>query len=261
MFCFATSLDSPKLTREHLLSRPVANAFGINRGDPFVRTDLEFEHLRWGTINGLGHKVVCAPCNNGWMNQLEHDVAEIPAWFDSGFLGDVREYALRSWALKTHLLLCFIEGRAGHFAEEGVDDAFVPPLTLARQVYEGDRQSIRSVAMGIARTTGDPTFAYLFGPPTMVRGKGQLTAPTSILTLGQLQIWTVTPVIDARVSLPWTVRPLAAPRTWRRLPAYACHGNLTDVLVDYDPPTLASRLAHRARRLHGAVRTRSARST
>jgi hypothetical protein len=48
-FCFMESADFPVLTREHLVSRPVAGAFGIDRSSPFLRTDSKLEGMRWTT--------------------------------------------------------------------------------------------------------------------------------------------------------------------------------------------------------------------
>lgn len=79
-FCFAQSLDFPALTREHLMSRPVADAFGIDRTANFARADTGFTNIRWTTVNGVGRRFVCAPCNNGWMNALEHEMAAVGLW-------------------------------------------------------------------------------------------------------------------------------------------------------------------------------------
>jgi hypothetical protein len=64
-FCYAESADFPVLTREHLVSRPVGSAFGIDRTSPFLRTDRTFDDMRWTTVNGISRKVVCTACNNG----------------------------------------------------------------------------------------------------------------------------------------------------------------------------------------------------
>ncbi len=45
--------------------------------------------------------------------------------------------SLRAWALKTYLILTFIEGEVRN-ASKGADLTFIPNFTRARQLYEGD---------------------------------------------------------------------------------------------------------------------------
>lgn len=120
-------------------------------------------------------------------------------------LGEERERDLRSWAMKTHMLLCYIDGNADHFGDDDFGGEYViPPVTPARQLYEGDEESLRRAAVGLAKSAARTDFAWSFGFPT-VKAKepgAARFAPATVLTLGSLQIWVVTPLLDASVSAP-----------------------------------------------------------
>ncbi len=142
VFCFHESGDQVKLSREHLLSRPVASAFGIERESPVARIDWQDGKVLWARLNGIQQRCVCTECNNGWMNRLEHSMADIARWISGPNhdpLGVERERIVRTWALKTHILLCFIEGNAGRFDDESFQgECVVPPVTLAKAVFNGE---------------------------------------------------------------------------------------------------------------------------
>lgn len=214
-FCFAESADFPVLTRELLVSRPVASAFGIDRTSPFLRTDPKLEDMRWTTVNGVSRKVVCAACNNGWMNVLEHEMSEVARWMDGDVeqaLGDHRERILRAWMTKTHVLLCFIEGDAGRFGDSGFHRAVVPPVSLARALFERRYDDLAELGLGLARSESDTDFALrehpaesqrvlrsqtLVGlircPPRDAAGSGALPHRTSAGAAGGIHIAGPTP--------------------------------------------------------------------
>lgn len=239
LFCFAESDAFPKLTREHVVSRPVARAFGIDRTSPFLRTNAEQSVTRWGVVCGQSRKIVCAPCNNGWMNALEERMAALADWMHSGgeALGGPRSLTLRSWALKTHMLLCVIEGKADRLGEDGVEDAVIAPWTLARQLYEKNVEAIGGIPLGLARSPGPGDFVYAFGTPTMARtGPREFsnrTAPASIITVGSLQLWIVTPMFDAVVRVPDNVQPCTSDLTPSHLRPRSALGDLEAIVVDY----------------------------
>lgn len=241
-FCFAESAEFPVLTREHLVSRPVARAFGIDRTSPFLRIDRKLEDMRWTTVNGVSRKVVCAACNNGWMNLLEHQMSEVAQWMHGDAeqgLGGHRERILRAWMTKTHVLLCFIEGDAGRFGDRGFDRAVVPPVSLARALFERRYDDLAEFGLGLARSESETAFAYEFGTPgtVMVQGReqGAYTAPTSIITLGRLQAWAISPLIafSPTVAFPPLLRASVPDVTPGDLRASPLLGNLEKVRVDY----------------------------
>jgi hypothetical protein len=77
MFCYLESKDSITASSEHLLSRPVADVFGIDRTAPVARINSDMTSLKWTQLNGIKRKWVCTYCNNGWMNRLEHSMKAV----------------------------------------------------------------------------------------------------------------------------------------------------------------------------------------
>jgi hypothetical protein len=246
LFCFSNG-NVPKLSREHLLSRPVAKAFGIDRTSSFLRLDADTGDHQIGTVDGLGQRVVCEPCNNGWMNRLEDAMATLAPWLGDGaeLLGETRAFALRSWALKTHLILCYLAGNARNVGKGDREYAVLPNFTLARQLYEGDTEAIGELAVGIARVASAGSFGYAFGNPTVTPVGENYTARTaavaSIITVGGLQVWIATSLRSANISAPAAV---AAPklRAWD-LPTRRVLGHLDAIVVDHGEHDLASELA------------------
>lgn len=242
-FCFAQSSVFPALTREHLMSRPVADAFGIDRTAALARVDSgQVDSIRWTTVNGLGRRFVCAPCNNGWMNALEHEMAAVSPWASSSHepLGEHRAQVVRNWAFKTHLILCYVEGNASKFADPDVDDAVVPPLSLARAIYENRYDDLVELGVGLAINGASTDFAYEFGTPGVmtvagVERKNGITAPASIISIGRLQMWVVTPLpIGFNLFVADGVKACEASVTMDELPALDAVGNLRHIRVDYE---------------------------
>ncbi|MGH3115926.1 MAG: hypothetical protein ACRDQ2_02210 [Gaiellales bacterium] len=140
---------------------------------------------------------------------------------------------------KTHVLLCFIEGDAGRFGDRGFDRAVVPPVSLARALFERRYDDLAEFGLGLARSESETAFAYEFGTPgtVMVQGReqGAYTAPTSIITLGRLQAWAISPLIafSPTVAFPPLLRASVPDVTPGDLRASPLLGNLEKVRVDY----------------------------
>ncbi|WP_156464578.1 hypothetical protein [Aeromicrobium sp. Root495] len=237
-FCFADSEEFPLLTAEHLLSRPVASSFGIDRTATFARFDEDDSQIRWTTVNGVKRKCVCAACNNGWMNALEHDMGRVANWVDAGSaeLRTGELDVLAAWSVKTHLLLCHIEGRAGEFGDS--DEAVVPPASAARAVYERRFSDLDGLVLGLAANSSDTDFAYEFGTPGRVSFGDQLrggrTCPVSIVSVGRLQIWILTPLpLDPEVRVADGVRAAAAGLRFEDLTAMPAIGNRASISINY----------------------------
>jgi hypothetical protein len=207
LFCYLETRDAIEASHDHLLSRPVADAFGIDRGAPVARMNTDLSDLRWSQLNGIKRKCVCTSCNNGWMNQLEHGMRSVAEWISGPAdeaLGAERDLVLRKWALKTHFLLHFIDGNAGSFTEDPTG-AVVPPFTAARRMFEGDHEFVRTeCGVGVSLSNGTVDFAWAFGHPTIQNppsaGIPNFT-PVSILTLGRLRLWVVTPQLHTPESV------------------------------------------------------------
>jgi hypothetical protein len=242
MFCFAEPAGQIKRSSEHFLSRPVAAAFGIDRDQGEVyrfsesRTDVKVTRL-----NGLKRRCVCRDCNSGWMNQLEHTMASVADWFDSGDreLGDDLDLALRRWSLTRHLLLTHMDGNAAEFGavDDLVEEYVVPPVSLARALYENDLDTIRGAAIAIGRSSADVEFAWAFGHPTVIpSNRPQLGrfAATSMLTLRNMQVWITTPMIfDYEVYMPAGLRACGPGLRSRELPPQPGLPSATDVTVRF----------------------------
>ena len=240
MFCFAESGDNIVPSKEHLISRPVASAFGIDRTGEFLRTDPDMTDQRWRPLSGIAWKCVCRDCNSGWMNQLEHEMDSVARWAtgpDSGVLGEDRNLTLRKWAIKTHLLLCFMEGDASHFGEDAYPQSVFAPFTLAREVYERDDEAILRAAVGIAFSNASADFVYSFGHPKMKQqGPGRwnaTVAPASVIMLGPLQLWVITPHLDADIYTPPGVTPCSAEVRPRDLGSLDQPMDVQGIVVDY----------------------------
>ncbi|MEU0525988.1 hypothetical protein [Streptomyces niveus] len=103
VFCGGTPL-----TKEHVLPRwlKVALDPSMHRFRYIRLSDAGLQHHDAPPLNDQV-KVVCAECNNGWMNRLEEDVRHfLPALIrGSSCTLDARaQQALSSWALKTLLM-------------------------------------------------------------------------------------------------------------------------------------------------------------
>ncbi|MFE3861102.1 hypothetical protein ACFXPT_11795 [Streptomyces goshikiensis] len=73
----------------------------------YIRLTSEAIHHHVAPILNEQVRVVCASCNNGWMNGLEEDVRDfLPALIrgEQAVLDDARQRHLASWALKTMLM-------------------------------------------------------------------------------------------------------------------------------------------------------------
>lgn len=215
MFCFIDRGSEVKRSAEHFLSRPVANAFSIDReeGEAY-RFGVGPSSAKTVRLNGLKRRAVCTECNNGWMNQLEQAMPDVAQWFLAGDrpLGDRLSLTLRRWLLTRHLLLTEIDGNAAQFGDtDHLDEDYViPPSSLARAVYEDDLEAITGAPIALSRSSAGLEFAWAFGHPTVLpEGRPQLGrfAATSVLTMREFQAWVTTPMIyDYEVFAPAELR-------------------------------------------------------
>lgn len=112
-------------------------------------------------------------------------------------------------------------------------------MSLARALFERRYDDLAELGLGLARSESDTDFAYEFGTPGTVkvqgREQGAYTAPTSIITLGRLQVWAISPLIafSPTVAFPPVLRASAPDVTPGDLRASPLLGNLEKVRVDY----------------------------
>lgn len=126
-FCWDERRDPP-ITREHLVSAPLASGFGIDRASrTFARFDEaaigsgDLDGLTWHALDDLRVRVASDWCNNGWMNGLELGMKPVAKWAARGDqpFGTANLVALRRWLLKTYVVLSVMEGGTRRFAQDG----------------------------------------------------------------------------------------------------------------------------------------------
>lgn len=231
-FCFADQRSAP-LSKEHLLSRPVAEAFGVDRGSQFARVGSDGQ-INWTRLDALQVRLVCRSCNQGWMNQLEHEMASVIDWVRAGSraLGQSQLSALRRWALKTHIVAAAIEGATRRFGRDDSPAQVLPEATRARQLYEGDDSVHETVGYAAARAADSSGFAYAFGNPNVEplgpRYAGRATASATFIRLGPLLLWVVTPFIPL-------AKAIVAPQELRMPTADLTYGELISPDPGADP--------------------------
>lgn len=251
-FCFAEG-DVPRLTKEHLLSKPVAKAFGLDRSGAFGQLGGANDPVVLAQLDDVAVKSVCERCNNTWMNALEHQMGTLASWTRSRLhsLMPAQIETLRAWALKTYLVLSVMVGNTRRFADRPDSPGVIPNPTRARQLYEKDGRSFDGMAFGLSRPYELGRFAYAFGNPTVVpQGPGyasRKSAGLAIVTLGALQIWVVDPTIfhDARTTFPKRVVTPEVGLTYGALRGTPIVPRLDDVIVDngeHDVVELVDRL-------------------
>jgi hypothetical protein len=238
-FCFAEG-PVPKLSKEHLLSKPVAKAFGLDRSGSFAQWGDQDDPAVLNRLDDVVVRFVCEQCNNEWMNVLEHDLASLASWTGSldQSLSPAQVEILRAWSLKTYLILSAMVGGTRRFVDEPEAKGVIPNFTRARQLYENDPRAFDGMAFGMARPYEAGRFAYAFGNPTVTpqgpRYASCKSAGLAIVSLGTLQVWVVDPTIftAAQISFPKRVTALASGLKYNSLRGMPIVPRLEDVVVD-----------------------------
>lgn len=211
VFCLAGSRTT-KISKEHLFSKPICSALGIDRTKMIASLDGNTgEVSRPLRLDQRLVKLPCVDCNSGWMEQLERDTARtLRRWLSepssrlttSGYAHVVR------WTAKTAIVFGFAELGSRQFLANQTDAA-VPDITIARQLANGEvpdiliggaRASRTDQAWGAGNASVEPV-----GPDRISSRAVNVLA----LTLGELQLWGVLPVIQPDdVHLPPGVQRL-----------------------------------------------------
>ena len=237
-FCWDEDRGEP-LTKEHLISQPVADAFHIDRqGSKVARFDRDavdagdFDSMTFCSLAELSVRIACARCNNGWMNELEHQMVEIARWARAGGrpLGKANLRNVSRWLLKTHAVMSVLDGATRRFVDPDgeIGSQVIPDPTRARLLRVDDDAAFDGVVIAAGRSNGEG-FAYGFGNPeirsTAANPPSARSAAVVAMSLGSLQLWAVVPWLrSGRVQLPSGLITLNARtrskqlRTWLMCP-------------------------------------------
>lgn len=227
-------LGDGKRSKEHLFSKPICAAAGLNRSNLIASVDA-----RTGAVDSVvpirevAVRLPCVDCNNGWMNDLEHDAARVlRRWMarPDHRLSNTGLVFLTRWLVKTSVVLAFGALNARQFMHVPTESA-IPDITAAREVAAGHVPD--HVYVGAARIVGARTY-WGAGNPT-VRGTGadlisSRAVNVAAFNLGLLQLWVALPVVPPDRLTP--------PRGVTRLNARLRSGALRNRIADVDPTQL-----------------------
>lgn len=238
-FCFSEG-HVPKLSKEHLLSKPIAEAFGVDRSAAFGHIGDSKNPIMLTRLSDASVRLVCESCNNTWMNSLEHEMARVKDWVESldQPLSSGQVQAVKSWTLKTYLVLSEMVGGTRRFAKKPEAPGVLPNPTRARQLHARSLEAFSGMAFGLARPRSSDRFAYAFGNPLVMpqgpRYASRKSAGLAVVTLGPLQLWTVDPTIfhSAQIAFPKGVSKLNSGLTYSELHVMPTVPDLESVVVD-----------------------------
>lgn len=252
--------QSPPLTREHLVSNPVASAFGIDRAGE-LSTLEGVEIIRSVSLDQLSVRLPCGTCNSGWMNDLETGMAAVARWMrarENGITTDCLRN-LERWLLKSYIVMTAMDGGIRRF---GSSDSFsmIPEATRAGGLYAGSDEAFDRVAVGYRRRRKPfpNNFGYVIGNPTVLpsgpRYANCRSAGAAVFALGLLEAWIVVPVLTPTISLPASVRQLRPGDRFRSLSIRDGLPDVAQVVVDngeHDWAAISDALADWAREQSG----------
>jgi hypothetical protein len=244
LFCGAP----PPQSREHLLSRPVADAFGIDRSGELSMLD-GVNIVRSVSLDQLSVRLPCASCNSSWMNDLEEGMGGVARWMRARENGITRLTLrnLERWLLKSYIVMTAMEGGIRRF---GSDDTFsmIPDATRAKLLREESDEAFDRVAIGYGRRAKPfpNNFGYVVGNPTVLPRGPQYanfrSAGAAVFALGQLEAWIVVPVLAP------TIDPLRRLRAGDRFRSLGLTSGMPDVACatvhngQHDWPSIAAAL-------------------
>lgn len=233
----------PGLSREHLISRPVAEAFAIKR-DRDLSVIEHGQVTRSVRLEQLSVRLPCKRCNSSWMNQLERAMPSVAGWMYAGDqpIDATTVEVFRRWLLKSYIVTTAMDAGIRHFGSN-MDWKVPPEPTRAGQLYRGDDRAFTAVTIGVARrTTPFPNnFAYSIGNPTVVPvGPQRLNrrcSGTAMFALGRLQAWIVVPfaILTPTVTLPGGFRGLRTGDQFEDLLIADERPDVDQVVIDVGP--------------------------
>ncbi len=233
--CLFCSEDRP-LTQEHLISKPIKQAFQLdgkasvaelsyppaNPDDPDVRSVA----LRKMTVG-----IACAECNNGWLSDLENAAAAaFDAWLRDGRLEADGYDSVSRW-LATRLHVWSLRDGRWRDLEQAIErgeGAVIPNFNRAGRLAAGAEDATEGLVTGAARSDG--SVGYGFGNArTHPNGIRKPFTAVLALSLPPLQLWVADSQFESDIRLPTGVIKLRSGSPLRRLQGRG--GNLSPDLV------------------------------
>lgn len=212
------------LTKEHLLSNPVCRALGIERSTT-TRASLDGPDLtveRLVPLEATLVKMACKECNQGWMGDLENDVAKVlRGWVEQGQPLSERSLAtLERWLLKSWFVSAAMHAGTRNPFDGSTYTArvlFVP--SQARALMLGDPAATQAAMFGAAQLEEVGHLVDSFGNPEVLSDEyNSIAAGVLGFNLGTAQLWTVVSPLGGRVHLPNRVTQLRPGMRLAQLP-------------------------------------------
>jgi hypothetical protein len=212
LFCF----QERPLTREHLISKPIASALELDLHAAIGEFDNplglpDAAGIRFVDLGDMKVRSVCRDCNNGWLADLETDAAAaFRAWFERGRLARGGGSTISQW-LATRLLIWTVRDGGGRGLPEAMNAGLptaVPHFDRAKRLAAGTADALDGIAVGVARASG--SVAYCFGNAS-TEPRGMAKALTAVLALRfpPLQLWVADSPLTTDIQLPRGVVALA----------------------------------------------------
>jgi hypothetical protein len=210
----AFCLGDGKLSKEHLISKPIRDLFGIDRSMMVASLDGRTGEIsRPDELDKRTVRLPCENCNSGWMSQLEQDTAgTLRRWLAHPkvqLTADGMKHVSR-WLVKTVHVFGFAELDARRFLQTPTETA-APDITTARALAAGSMPE--HVYVGAARISGDADVLWGVGNPT-VRPAGPDRIGCRAINvvawnLSSLQLWVAVPMLPPdKLRLPLGVTRL-----------------------------------------------------
>jgi hypothetical protein len=243
--------EEGELTAEHPISARVLRLSGFELGDVFVPLDIPLTEM---TTEWLVHNIrtvadefvtcVCAPCNNGWMQNLDHSFAgTIERWTanPSDRLGTVGLRVVQRYLLKVTWVRVLGEAWTGALISEASE--LIPevilnpsfgPLIRAGKIDD----IVPSFSIGAAKIPNETMFTSAKFTPMIEgvpphNGMRRFSAGIVVaLPKIEVQLWAVLSLSEVfRTSWPAAVQPLAASTRFAELATAASQPCTDDVVL------------------------------
>ena len=235
-------LSAEPLSKEHLFSKPICDALGVDRSMLVASLDGntgEFRH--YSVLDRRSVRLPCERCNSGWMSELERAAARrLRRWLANPDerLTKAGLQDLTRWLVKTAIVLGFAEVDARRFMSSPTETA-IPDITTAKALAAGVTPDHVHVA---AARTNNGRMVWGAGNPTVqAAGPNRMSSRVinvAAFNLGPIQLWAIIPIIPPdHLQLPPGVKRLHANLCSRALQVRSGNLDPTQVYATYSDAT------------------------